>query len=112
MFIVRIPFKSYGVYYGRGSVITDPSAIKLFRNKQGEGKIVRVHNDQKSRDFIEISAAKYSIEYPDSVLIHVGLKSAVTAPNTVESVKAQVVAQAAAQVVKVAPLSRPTTLSK
>lgn len=108
MFIVRTPFKSYGVHYGRGSVITDPSVIKLFRTKQGEGKIIPIHNDQKSRDFIEISAAKYGIEYPDSVLIHVGLKNAVTAPGAVESVKVQ----AATQVAKVAPLSRPTTLSK
>ncbi|MMZ45702.1 hypothetical protein D3C75_232910 [compost metagenome] len=44
--VVRRPFKTNGLFYAAGTVIDDPAAIRLFRNKVNEGKIVQVdeHN--------------------------------------------------------------------
>lgn len=45
MFVVRKPFKSMGKFYGVGSIIEDPTAIKRFKSKINEGKVIVVSKD-------------------------------------------------------------------
>ena len=45
MFVVRKPFKSLGKFYSVGSVIEDPTAIKRFKSKVNEGKVIVVTED-------------------------------------------------------------------
>jgi len=44
-FVVKKPFKSLGKFYSVGSVIEDPTAIKRFKSKVNEGKIIVVTED-------------------------------------------------------------------
>lgn len=44
-FVVKKPFKSMGKFYGVGSIIEDPTAIKRFKSKVTEGKIIAVTED-------------------------------------------------------------------
>ncbi len=44
-FVVKRPFKSMGKFYGVGSIIKDPTAIKRFKSKVNEGKIIEVTKD-------------------------------------------------------------------
>lgn len=44
-FVVKKPFKSMGKFYGVGSIIEDPTAIKRFKSKVAEGKIIAVTED-------------------------------------------------------------------
>ena len=44
-FVVKKPFKSMGKFYGVGSIIEDPTAIKRFKSKVNEGKIIAVTKD-------------------------------------------------------------------
>lgn len=52
--IVKRPFKSNGFYFAAGSVITDPAAIRLFKTKVSEGKIVEVdeHNIDRISEYL------------------------------------------------------------
>ena len=45
MYVVKKPFKSMGKFYGVGSIIKDPTAIKRFKSKVNEGKIIVVSDD-------------------------------------------------------------------
>ena len=45
MYVVKKPFKSMGKFYGVGSIIVDPTAIKRFKSKVNEGKIIVVTED-------------------------------------------------------------------
>ena len=45
MYVVKKPFKSMGKFYGVGSIIEDPTAIKRFKSKVNEGKIIVVTKD-------------------------------------------------------------------
>jgi hypothetical protein len=45
MYIVKKPFKSMGKFYGVGSIIEDPTAIKRFKSKVNEGKVIVVSED-------------------------------------------------------------------
>ena len=49
IFVARKPFKTCGIFYALGSIITDPSAIKFFRTKLREGKIVEVDESNAER---------------------------------------------------------------
>lgn len=44
-YVVKKPFKSLGKFYGVGSIIEDPTAIKRFKSKVAEGKIIVVTED-------------------------------------------------------------------
>ncbi len=44
-FVVKKPFKSLGKFYSVGSVIEDPTAIKRFKSKVNEGKVIVVTED-------------------------------------------------------------------
>ncbi|NLI59424.1 MAG: hypothetical protein GX387_13130 [Clostridium sp.] len=45
MYVVKKPFKSMGKFYGVGSIIVDPTAIKRFKSKVNEGKVIVVTED-------------------------------------------------------------------
>ena len=45
MYVVKKPFKSMGKFYGVGSIIEDPTAIKRFKSKVNEGKVIVVTED-------------------------------------------------------------------
>ena len=45
MYVVKKPFKSMGKFYGVGSIIEDPTAIKRFKSKVNEGKVIVVSDD-------------------------------------------------------------------
>lgn len=44
-YMVRRPFKSRGVFYERCTIITNPSAVKLFQCKVNEKRIVEVNEN-------------------------------------------------------------------
>ena len=44
-FVVKKPFKSLGKFYGIGSIIEEPTAIKRFKSKVNEGKVIVVTED-------------------------------------------------------------------
>ncbi|MNU34904.1 hypothetical protein D3C71_234910 [compost metagenome] len=52
--VVKRPFKTNGVFYAAGTVITDPAAIRLYRTKVAEGKIVEVdeHNIDRVSEYL------------------------------------------------------------
>ena len=45
MYVVKKPFKSMGKFYGVGSIIEDPTAVKRFKSKVNEGKVIVVSED-------------------------------------------------------------------
>lgn len=45
MYVVKKPFKSMGKFYGVGSIIEDPTAIKRLKSKVNEGKVIVVSDD-------------------------------------------------------------------
>lgn len=52
--VVRRPFKTNGEFYAAGTVITDPAAIRLYKTKVAEGKIVEVdeHNIDRVSEYL------------------------------------------------------------
>lgn len=42
MYIVKRPFRNYGIVYTVGTVITEPDSIKHFKSRVREGKILAV----------------------------------------------------------------------
>lgn len=52
--VVKRPFKTNGVFYAAGTVITDLAAIRLYRTKVAEGKIVEVdeHNIDRVSEYL------------------------------------------------------------
>lgn len=52
MFVVKRAFKSVNKVYAVGSIIEDPTTIRLFKSKVNEGKIVAV-NEQNINHIAE-----------------------------------------------------------
>lgn len=69
--VVKRPFKSNGVHYAAGTVITDPAAIRLFRTKVNEGKIVVVdeHNVDRVSEYLLHKQGVDAKERLDGVLV-------------------------------------------
>jgi hypothetical protein len=75
-FVVKKPFKSMGKFYGVGSIIEDPTAIKRFKSKINEGKIIAVTEDNlqsvaayiKARSGVDILPGFTKIETTDDRL--------------------------------------------
>jgi len=59
MFVVVRAFKDHGVLYEAGTVITDPSSIRLFRSRLGSRNIVDMRQDQThNRNWIDYLQAR------------------------------------------------------
>ena len=77
--LVIKPFKSNGVLYERGSVITDPSLIRRYILKLREGKILQVDLDNEQLKYkFDILVQKYHLD-KDKILAAAGL---ITPPST------------------------------
>lgn len=77
--LVIKPFKSNGVLYERGTVITDPSLIRRYILKLREGKILQVDlNNEKLKYKFDILVQRYHLN-KDEILAAAGL---VTQPST------------------------------
>ena len=77
--LVIKPFKSNGVLYERGTVITDPSLIRRYILKLREGKILQVDlNDKTLKYKFDILVQKYHLD-KDKILAAAGL---ITPPST------------------------------
>ena len=63
MFVVRRPFKSFGISYTAGSVITEPTRIKRFKGKLAEGKIIEV-NEHDYKEVALYFKARYGVDLP------------------------------------------------
>lgn len=73
--LVIKPFKSNGIFYGRGSVITDPSLIRRYTLKIREGKILQVNlNDEKLKYKFDILVKKYRLN-SDEILKEAGINT-------------------------------------
>lgn len=71
--LVIRPFKSNGVLYERGTVITDPSLIRRYIMKVREGKILQVDlENEKSAYKFDILTQKHNLDKND-ILIAAGL---------------------------------------
>ena len=61
--LVIKPFKSNGVLYERGTVITDPSLIRRYILKLREGKILQVDLDNEQLKYkFDILVKKYHLD--------------------------------------------------
>ena len=77
--LVIKPFKSNGVLYERGTVITDPSLIRRYILKLREGKILQVDLDNEQLKYkFGILVQKYHLD-KDKILAAAGL---ITPPST------------------------------
>lgn len=77
--LVIKPFKSNGVLYERGTVITDPSLIRRYILKLREGKILQVDLDNEQLKYkFDILVQKYHLD-KDKILAAAGL---ITPPST------------------------------
>ena len=77
--LVIKPFKSNGVLYERGTVITDPSLIRRYILKLREGKILQVDLDNEQLKYkFDILVKKYHLD-KDKILAAAGL---ITPPST------------------------------
>ena len=77
--LVIKPFKSNGVLYERGSVITDPSLIRRYILKLREGKILQVDLNNKTLKYkFDILVQRYHLD-KDKILAAAGL---ITPPST------------------------------
>ena len=73
--LVIKPFKSNGIFYERGSVITDPSLIRRYTLKIREGKILQVNlNDEKLKYKFDILVKKYRLN-SDEILKEAGINA-------------------------------------
>src|SRR5699024_4488873 len=71
--LVIKPFKSNGVLYERGTVITDPSLIRRYILKLREGKILQVDLDNEQLKYkFDILVQKYNLD-KDKILAAAGL---------------------------------------
>lgn len=71
--LVIKPFKSNGVLYERGTVITDPSLIRRYILKLREGKILQVDLDNEQLKYkFDILVQKYHLD-KDKILAAAGL---------------------------------------
>lgn len=71
--LVIKPFKSNGVLYERGSVITDPSLIRRYILKLREGKILQVDLDNEQLKYkFDILVKKYHLD-KDKILKEAGI---------------------------------------
>ena len=63
--IVKRPFTTNGEFYAVGTVIADPTAIRLYKSKVREGKIVEVneHNLPKLTEWLE---SRTGIDFTES----------------------------------------------
>lgn len=77
--LVIKPFKSNGIFYERGTVITDPSLIRRYILKLREGKILQVDLDNEQLKYkFDILVQKYHLD-KDKILAAAGL---ITPPST------------------------------
>ena len=65
--IVKRPFKSNGVFYAAGSVITDPAEIRLYKTKVKDGRIIDVY-EQDVDDISEYFLSKMGVDIKESLL--------------------------------------------
>ena len=73
--LVIKPFKSNGIFYGRGSVITDPSLIRRYTLKIREGKILQVDLDNEQLKYkFDILFKKYHLD-KDKILKEAGINT-------------------------------------
>ncbi|HIS17775.1 MAG TPA: hypothetical protein IAC02_04105 [Candidatus Coprovivens excrementavium] len=71
--LVIKPFKSNGVLYERGTVITDPSLIRRYILKLREGKILQVDLDNEQLKYkFDILVKKYHLD-KDKILKEAGI---------------------------------------
>ena len=83
--LVIKPFKSNGVLYERGSVITDPSLIRRYILKLREGKILQVDLDNEQLKYkFDILVKKYHLD-KDKILKEAGIN--VKKPSKIASKK-------------------------
>lgn len=83
--LVIKPFKSNGVLYERGTVITDPSLIRRYILKLREGKILQVDLDNEQLKYkFDILVKKYHLD-KDKILKEAGIN--VKKPSKVASKK-------------------------
>ena len=73
--LVIKPFKSNGVLYERGTVITDPSLIRRYILKLREGKILQVDLDNEQLKYkFDILVKKYHLD-KDKILKEAGINA-------------------------------------
>lgn len=83
--LVIKPFKSNGVLYERGTVITDPSLIRRYILKLREGKILQVDLDNEQLKYkFDILVKKYHLD-KDKILKEAGIN--VKKPSKIASKK-------------------------
>lgn len=71
--LVIKPFKSNGVLYERGTVITDPSLIRRYILKVREGKILQVNLDNEKLAYkFDIVVQKYQLD-KNKIMVDAGL---------------------------------------
>lgn len=89
IYVVKRPFKSNGIFYDYGRVLSDEDAanIKLFRSKVGFGKLIAV-TEQNAIEVKEYFKHKYGVD------VNLETKKVPEATVTPEAPKATVTAEA------------------
>ena len=87
IYVVKKPFKSNGVFYDYGRVLSDEDAanIKLFRSKVGFGKLITI-TEQNASEVKEYFKHKYGVD--------VNLETKKVPEATTEAPKATVTTEA------------------
>ena len=62
IYVTRRAFKSAGIYYAVGSVITDPTAVKMFKSKLKEKRILEV-TDTNLAHFAEYLKVRMGVDF-------------------------------------------------
>lgn len=96
MWIVRRPFRSRGVHYQAGDVVTSPEPIKLFNSKLSGGKLLEVPaTEEELQELQHFFKVKIGVDFTPNLEAAVAKKNAV--PKT----------QSTAPVPKAAPKGAP-----
>jgi hypothetical protein len=125
--VVKHPFKTNGVFYAAGTVITDLAAIRLYRTKVNEGKIVEVdeHNvDHVSEYLLHKQGEEAKARFDEGFLIVTAEELAyiedldrtaqkeAEAKEAADKAAAEEEAKKAKEAVKAPEVKKPTTAPK
>ena len=66
--VVKRPFRTNGVYYPVGSIIKDPTGIRLYKTKVKEGKILVV-TEQNYLDIARLLYVRYGVDIQEELSV-------------------------------------------
>lgn len=85
VYLVKRPFKSKGVFYDIGDVITDIAAIKRIKSKVTEGRLIVINTETYTK-YVAFFKSKFNLDIKEACEKALGITKIVPKPEVVTKV--------------------------